>query len=96
MAESNLKLADWACSSLSSCAGIISSCFLFCEGNHIGSSLLDVSAILGPLCVPPDIGNGKRLLTKQCSRPGLGVPVLVQTFLPLSGTGALDDRKQEP
>ena len=43
--------------------------------------------------MPPDIGNRKCVFTKQCSRPGPGVFVLVETCLPFSGSKALHDGK---
>ena len=95
-AERDVDLADWASSTLTGCARIISSCFLLAERILIGSSLLDVSYALGPLCMPPDIGSRKCLLAEQRSRSDLGILVLVQTFLPFSGSGSFDDDKQEP
>ena len=95
MAESDLKMADWTKSSLAGCAGIISSCFLLGEGIPVFIGLLDAAAVLGPLYMSPDIGNRKRLLTKQCSRPGCGILVLVHSFIPFSGSRALDNGRQE-
>ena len=95
MAESDVNMAGWACRSLTGCAGIIASFFVLREGVLMGSSLLDVSAALGPLRMSPDIGNRKRLLTKQCSCPGFGAHVLVQTCLWFSGSGALHNGEQE-
>ena len=91
MAESDVKMADWTCSSPTGCAGISASGFLLGEGSLSCSRLVDVSAALGPLRMPSNIGNRKRLLTKQCSHPGHGVLILVQTFLPVSSSAALDD-----
>ena len=95
MAESNIKLADWTRSSLTGCRGIISCHVLLSEGVVIGNGLLDVSAALGSLRMPPDIGNRKRLLTKQLSRPGLGVLLLVPNFLLFSGGRALHYSKRK-
>ena len=38
-----------------------------------------------------DIGNGKRLLTKQHFHPDFGLLVLVQPRLPFTGSDPLDD-----
>ena len=95
MAESDVKMADWTNASLAGCAGIISSCFLLGEGIPVFIGLLDASSVLGPLHMPPNAGNRKRLLTKQCSRPGCGILVLVYTLLPFSGSRALDNGIQE-
>ena len=65
------------------------------EGILIGSGLLDVPSVLGPLRMPGDIGNCKRLFTEQCSRQGLCIPVLVPALLSFSGNGALYDGRQE-
>ena len=82
MFESDVELADWTRGSLIGGAGIIYGLFLLGKRVLIGRRLLDVSAVLGPLCVPPNIGNRKCLPTEQCSRSGLGVLVLVPTLLP--------------
>ena len=96
MVESDVNLADRTCGSLVACAGIISSWFMLSEGISIGHGLLDVSAALGPLLMPPDVCNPKCLLTQQCSCPSLGVLVLVQALLPVSGSGALDHGRPGP
>ena len=81
------KMANWTAGSLIGGPGIILSSFMLGTRILSGSSLLDASAALGPLCMPSDIGSCKRLLTKQCSRPRTGVPLLVQAFL-FSGSGS--------
>ena len=57
--------------------------------------LLDAPSVLGPLHLSGDHGTGKRLLTKQHSRPDLRVLVLVQSLLPCSGCAASHDGRQE-
>ena len=95
MAESDVKMADRTYSSLADCAGIIPSCFMLGEGILVCIGLFDASSVLGPLHMPPGIGNRKRLLTKQRSRPSHGVLVLVHSLLPFSGSRALDNGRQE-
>ena len=95
MFESDVKMADWTSSSLFGCAGVISCLFHLGKGVLIGRGPLDISSALGPLRMPPNIGNRKRLLAEQCSRSGLSVLVLVPARLPFSGSGALDYGKGE-
>ena len=71
--------------------GIISSCLMYIHPVLIGSGLLDVPSVLGPLHLSADIGNRKRLFTEQCSHPDGGVLVLVQSFVSFSCSEALDD-----
>ena len=73
------------------CESIIASSCQYGDGFFMCSGPHHVLAVLGPLCLPADFGNVERLLTEQYSHPDLGVLVLVQTLLPFSGSGALND-----
>ena len=94
MVESDVKMAYWTWTSFAGCAGISPSSLLFGKGILTRSAPVDASAVLGPLRMPRDIDNRKRLLTKQCSHPNLGVPVLVEACLPFANSEALHDGEQ--
>ena len=72
--------------SLVAFAGIISCGFMLGEGILVGNGLLDAPSVLGPVCMPPDVYDCKRLLTEQCSGPGLGVLALVPPLVPFSSS----------
>ena len=66
------------------------------EGVLMEDYFLAVPSALGCVCLPTDIGNGKRLLTEQRSHRELGPPLLVQARFPLSSSGDLDSREGDP
>ena len=85
------RMADWTSDSSMGCGGNISSSCLSSDGLSISSIFPHAPAVLGQTCMPTDTGTCKRLLTKQCSYPDLGVFVLVQTLFPFFGSGALNN-----